>query len=101
MTKVEWEYLDIEKITKEKDQFKIYDKRFSSKDKYYKIVWFAKLELAEKYAKKVDHTQKIMVLEDVDYRDKKLKTDVRYQQLMFGVRVKYMKDFKAQLPKNH
>ena len=37
MTKVEWEYLDIEKITKEKDQFKIYDKRFSSKDKYYKI----------------------------------------------------------------
>ena len=67
------------------------------KDKYYKIVWFAKLELAEKYAKKVEHTQKIMVLEDVDYRDKKLKTDVRYQQLMFGVRVKYMKDFKAQL----
>ena len=99
MKKIEWDPVFVEKIRKNIDvkDFPLFKR--SRKDKYYKVVWFGKIELAEKYARKVEHTQKIMVIEDVEYRENIFSDLISSQKLWFGIKVKYMKDYKLQLPK--
>ena len=99
MKKIEWDPALVEKIRKNMDvkNFPLFKR--SPQDKYYKIVWFGKIELAEKYAQKVEHTQKIMVIEDVEYRESIFSDLISFQKLWFGIKVKYIKDYKLQLPK--
>ena len=61
MKKIDLERAVVEKVTDPNENLLF---NCSPKDKYYKVVWFGKIELAEKYAQKVEHTQKIMVIED-------------------------------------
>jgi hypothetical protein len=40
-----------------------------------------------------------MVIEDVEYRENIFSDLISFQKLWFGIKVKYMKDYKIQLPK--
>ena len=95
MKKIEWDPVFVEKIRKNIDvkDFPLFKR--SHKDKYYKVVWFGKIELAEKYARKVQHTQKIMVIEDVEYRNNNFNELISFQKLWFGIKVKYINDYKV------
>ena len=91
MKQIEWEKEIVEKVTSaDLNKHPLFKQ--TSKDKYYKVVWFGKIENAEKYAKKVEHTKKIIVIEDAHYRE--FGYLVSYQKLWFGIRVKYIKDYK-------
>ena len=94
MTKIKWEPALVEKITTKYDVSNNPLFKRSPKDKYYKVVWFGKIELAEKYAQKVEHTQKIMVIEDVEYKESIFSDLISFQKLWFGIKVKYMNDYK-------
>jgi hypothetical protein len=94
-SEVEWSSPIIEKINSK--NYKVNNTPMYKRgpnDKYHKVEWFDNLNLAIKFAQKVKHKEKIIVIEDAEYilKNNGSTDNIKYINLWFGIRVSNKKD---------
>jgi len=102
-SEVKWSSPIIEKINKKNyklNNIPMYKR--GPKDKYHKVEWFSDLDFAIKFAHKVKHKEKIIVIEDAEYTiqfNNGVTDNIKYIELWYGIRVSNKKDL--EMPSQH